>query len=158
MQISKVEAILRALPAALERIVVVGTTQVYSRYSWPAKSSYLAGKASWLASGRPVVIHQAFGSGHAIMLGFDAWYRAWTQQEERLVLNGVLFPTGSPIAPPAARAARGADEAVTDTAGYNEEPADPIAEADLPAVADRPLSGTIDNIVTFQTTRDDIPR
>ena len=28
--------------------------------------------------GRPAVIDQPFGSGHAIMLGFNAWYRAWT--------------------------------------------------------------------------------
>jgi hypothetical protein len=47
--------------------------------------------------GRPAVIDQPFGSGHAIMLGFDAWFRAWTTQEERLVLNGVLYPSGSAI-------------------------------------------------------------
>jgi hypothetical protein len=37
--------------------------------------------------GRPAVVDQPFGSGHAIMLGFDPWYRAWTVQEERLVLK-----------------------------------------------------------------------
>ena len=42
--------------------------------------------------GRPAVIDQPFGSGHAIMLGFDAWYRAWTLQNERLVLNAILYP------------------------------------------------------------------
>ena len=44
--------------------------------------------------GRPAVVDQPFGAGHAIMLGFDAWYRAWTTQEERLVLNGALYPKG----------------------------------------------------------------
>ena len=42
--------------------------------------------------GRPAVIDQPFGAGHAIMLGFDAWYRAWTTQDERLVLNGDPLP------------------------------------------------------------------
>jgi hypothetical protein len=45
--------------------------------------------------GRPVVVDQPFGSGHAIMLGFDPWYRAWTTEEERLVLNAVLYPITS---------------------------------------------------------------
>jgi hypothetical protein len=31
--------------------------------------------------GRPAVVDQAFGAGHAIMLGFDPWYRAWTTEE-----------------------------------------------------------------------------
>ena len=49
--------------------------------------------------GRPAVIDQPFGSGHAIMLGFDAWYRAWTTQDERLVLNAILYPHGAAIPP-----------------------------------------------------------
>ena len=49
--------------------------------------------------GRPAVIDQPFGAGHAIMLGFDAWYRAWTTQDERLVLNGILYPHGTAIPP-----------------------------------------------------------
>jgi hypothetical protein len=47
--------------------------------------------------GRPAVVDQPFGAGRAILLGFDAWYRAWTAQDERLVLNGVLYPKGSAI-------------------------------------------------------------
>ena len=35
--------------------------------------------------------------GHAILIGFDPWYRMWTMQEERLVLNGVLYPAGTAI-------------------------------------------------------------
>jgi hypothetical protein len=31
------------------------------------------------------------------MIGFDPWYRMWTMQEERLVLNGILYPTGAAI-------------------------------------------------------------
>ncbi|HEX3669017.1 MAG TPA: hypothetical protein VHY55_07685 [Acidimicrobiia bacterium] len=48
-------------------------------------------------TGRPAVVDQPFGAGHAIVLGFDAWFRAWTTQEERLVLNGVLYPAGAAI-------------------------------------------------------------
>ncbi len=48
-------------------------------------------------NGRPAVVDQPFGAGHAIVLGFDAWFRAWTTQEERLVLNGVLYPAGPAI-------------------------------------------------------------
>jgi len=42
-------------------------------------------------------VDQPFGAGHAILIGFDPWYRMWTMQEERLVLNGVLYPAGSAI-------------------------------------------------------------
>jgi len=47
--------------------------------------------------GRPAVIDQPFGAGHAVLLSFDAWFRAWTTQEERLVLNAVLYPAGAAI-------------------------------------------------------------
>jgi hypothetical protein len=43
------------------------------------------------------VVDQPFGAGHAILIGFDPWYRMWTTQEERLVLNGVLYPGGAAI-------------------------------------------------------------
>jgi hypothetical protein len=47
--------------------------------------------------GRPAVIDQPFGAGHAVLLGFDAWFRAWTTQEERIVLNAVFYPAGPAI-------------------------------------------------------------
>ena len=47
--------------------------------------------------GRPAVIDQPFGAGHAVLLGFDAWYRAWTTQAERVVLNAALYPSGPAI-------------------------------------------------------------
>ena len=34
------------------------------------------------------------GSGHAVLIGFDAFYRAWKEQDERLVLNAALYPKG----------------------------------------------------------------
>ncbi|HEY3086890.1 MAG TPA: hypothetical protein VGJ59_02370 [Jatrophihabitantaceae bacterium] len=62
--------------------------------------------------GRPAVVDQPFGAGHAIMVGFDPWYRSWTVQEERLVLNALLYPGGS---------------------------AAPVSATALPQVADRPV-------------------
>jgi hypothetical protein len=83
--------------------------------------------------GRPAVVDQPFGSGHAIMLGFDPWYRAWTTQEERLVLNAVLFPAGTAI--PAAAVAR---EAALTTAHAAAATA-PLTAARLPATRSRPV-------------------
>jgi hypothetical protein len=62
--------------------------------------------------GRPAVVDQPFGAGHAIMVGFDPWYRSWTVQEERLVLDALLYPGGS---------------------------AAPVSATALPQVADRPV-------------------
>jgi len=83
--------------------------------------------------GRPAVIDQPFGAGHAIMLGFDPWYRAWTTQEERLVLNGLLYPTGTVIP-----AGQSSSEAGRVTA-HSRAAARPVPAADLPRVASRPV-------------------
>src|SRR5262249_53451156 len=47
--------------------------------------------------GRPAVVDQPFGAGHAIMLGFDPYYRAWNTEEERLVWNAILYPGGTAV-------------------------------------------------------------
>jgi hypothetical protein len=86
--------------------------------------------------GRPAVIDQPFGAGHAVMLGFDAWYRAWTTQDERLVLNGILYPSGSAIPPTAAPA-----EAAL-AAAHTEAPAAPVPASRLPQVAARPVASS----------------
>jgi len=62
---------------------------------------------------RPAVVDQPFGAGHAIMLGFDPWYRSWTAQGERLVLNALLYPSGA---------------------------TEPVSVAALPQVANRPMN------------------
>ena len=97
--------------------------------------------------GRPAVIDQLFGAGHAIMLGFDAWFRAWTTQEERLVLNGVLYPTGSAI--PAGTTL------LNRTAGplHASSPAAPLSPGDLPRVEPRPLRATRSTGLRFFTSR-----
>ncbi|MBO0808331.1 MAG: hypothetical protein J2P32_08535 [Actinobacteria bacterium] len=83
--------------------------------------------------GRPAVVDQPFGAGHAIMLGFDPWYRSWTTEEERLVLNSLLYPAGGAVpAVPAAGEAAG----VSAHAGAA---ASEVPAAGLPSVASRPV-------------------
>ena len=83
--------------------------------------------------GRPAVVDQPFGAGHAIMLGFDPWYRAWTTEEERLVLNSLLYPAGTAIP-----AGQSASEARGVTA-HSRATARPVPAAGLPAVTSRPV-------------------
>ncbi len=83
--------------------------------------------------GRPAVVDQPFGSGHAIMLGFDPWYRAWTTQEERLVLNAILYPTGTAI--PAGTVL----SEMRMIAAHDKAAARPIAAGQRPATGNRPV-------------------
>ena len=46
-------------------------------------------------------IDQRFGSGRALLIGVNPFYRAWIDGEERLVGNGILYPTSAPVAPSA---------------------------------------------------------
>ena len=81
---------------------------------------------------RPAMIDQPFGSGRALLLGTNPFYRAWIDGEERLVGNGILFPLGAPIAPNASAAA---------VAAAAEPAAAPVAAAKLPASRSRPDTG-----------------
>jgi hypothetical protein len=83
--------------------------------------------------GRPAVVDQPFGSGHAIMLGFDPWYRAWTTQEERLVLNAILYPTGTAI--PAGTA----HSEIAKIAAHKEAAAQPVVASERPTTRSRPV-------------------
>ena len=40
------------------------------------------------------MIDNANGSGHAVLLGFDAFFRSWKEHDERPVLNAALYPMG----------------------------------------------------------------
>jgi hypothetical protein len=86
--------------------------------------------------GRPAAIDQPFGAGRAIMLGFDAWFRAWTTEEERLVLNALLYPAGSAIPPGTTRLDRTARPL------HAASPSDPLPDRELPKVKNRPLKAT----------------
>jgi hypothetical protein len=95
--------------------------------------------------GRPAVIDQPLGSGRAIMLGFDPFFRAWKEQDERLVLNALLYPSGASL--PATRSTASRTEAELGAA--TEPTAAPLPKAELPKVASRPLvkATTIDRDV-----------
>ncbi len=48
--------------------------------------------------GRPYVVDQPFGKGHATVIGSDPYFRAWNSGAQRLVMNAILYPTGAAIA------------------------------------------------------------
>ncbi len=100
--------------------------------------------------GRPAIVDQPFGAGHALMLGFDPWYRGWTTGEERLVLNGLLYPAG-PAIPPGSAAAEAAR-----AAAHAQRTAAPVAAIALPPVADRPARAS--GAVRPEVTSRDRPR
>ncbi len=81
---------------------------------------------------RPAMIDQPFGSGRALLLGSDPFYRAWTDGQERLVLNGVLYPIGSPIAPSASQ---------TQALAAEQPATPPIAASKLPTAKAAPDKG-----------------
>ena len=46
--------------------------------------------------GRPYAYTVPFGAGHVSLLGSNVFFRGWTAGPQRLVMNGVLFPTTTP--------------------------------------------------------------
>ena len=48
--------------------------------------------------GRPYAVDQPFGAGRAIVIGSNVFFRGWTAGPQRLVMNGVLYPTTAPVA------------------------------------------------------------
>jgi hypothetical protein len=54
------------------------------------------------------IVDQPFGSGHAPLLGFGAMVRASVDSGERILLNGLLYPTGAAIPPGQVAASKGA--------------------------------------------------
>jgi hypothetical protein len=81
-------------------------------------------KANANLPGRPAVVDQPFGAGHAVLFGFDPWFRSWTTQEERLVLNTLLYP-GSAQAPlTATQLPRTANRPVNASGGVPLKPTD----------------------------------
>ena len=48
--------------------------------------------------GRPYAVDQPFGAGHATILGSNSFFRGWTAGAQRLVMNGVMYPTAGLIA------------------------------------------------------------
>jgi hypothetical protein len=91
-----------------------------------------------LLDGRPSVVSSTLGAGHATFFGFDPFYRAWKEQDERLVLNAAMFPTTETLPATAAKETPAvtpatiadATPAPTQRATVEAEPA--VAKADLP--------------------------
>jgi hypothetical protein len=99
------------------------------------KYGYSKGPVSTL-SGRPAVVTSTFGAGVSVLFGYNPYYRSWKEQDERLVLNAILYPLGAPTAAPAPAAKTAADE--------------PLTKGELPAVTDpgaTPVSGADDDVI-----------
>ena len=43
------------------------------------------------------MVEQPYGSGRSVLFGFNPFYRSWKEQDERLVLNAVLYPKGGVV-------------------------------------------------------------
>jgi hypothetical protein len=114
--------------------VVTYATSVAAK---PEKYGY-ASNAEGLA-GKPAVIQTPYGSGRSVILGFNPFYRAWKEQDERLVLNAALYPSGPAIQPsPASPATAEPAPTVAEIAPA----AEPIAAAKLPETAAAPVRPT----------------
>jgi hypothetical protein len=103
-----------------------GTAVKPDKYGYETNAAALAGK--------PAVVHSQYGSGRSVLLGFNPFYRAWKEQDERIVLNAALYPLGAPL--PATTAPE--PSAVADP-----QPAPSIADID-PAVQPIPAAKLAD--------------
>jgi hypothetical protein len=90
--------------------------------------------------GRPAIVDQPFGAGHAILMGFDPFYRAWKEQDEREVLNAVLYPLTDTIAATPAVAEAVPEKVPTMTVLAPELKADALAPSKLTDGKPRPVS------------------
>jgi len=128
-------------PATLAGNATIGAATAAVRYANPLKSFGFAQNALGAGQlpGRPAVVDQPFGAGHAIMVGFDSFFRAWREHDERLILNAVLYPDGPLVTPAVGRRATPVPGAPV---------AKPIRARDLQPVRSRPLAAV------DRTTRD----
>jgi hypothetical protein len=89
--------------------------------------------------GKTAAVDQAFGAGRVTLLSIDPTFRAWLEGAERLVLNGILYPTGSVITP------AGHAAPVTVPAGAIEPgEGEKVTRKELPKVKNRPAKKTHD--------------
>jgi hypothetical protein len=107
---------------------------------------------------RPAVVDKPTGSGHAVLIGYNPFYRSWKEQDERIVLNGALYPKGAVIGAPAPSAATA--EPAPSLADIAPEAA-PIVKAELPkagttkALAPVKVGSKVDRDVRIQVKRAD---
>jgi hypothetical protein len=79
----------------------VGSGMAVVDYSATPDEKYGYETNATVLTGRPAVVDAPSGQGHAIIIGFNPFYRSWKEQDERLVLNAVLYPKGQALAPSA---------------------------------------------------------
>ncbi|WP_210495384.1 M14 family zinc carboxypeptidase [Patulibacter sp. SYSU D01012] len=66
-----------------------------------------------LLDGRPAVAGTALGAGRSTVFGWNVFFRAWKDQDERLLLNAAMFPT-TPTLPADAAPAKVTPETIAD--------------------------------------------
>jgi Zinc carboxypeptidase len=118
----------------------------------PEKYGYDS-NAAGLAS-KPAIVHSEYGSGRSVLFGFNPFFRAWKEQDERLVLNAALYPLGASI-PAGAPSPSTAEPAVS---AADIKPASaPIPAAKLTDVARKPVTtvANVDRDVRIQVKRAD---
>ena len=108
-------------------VVTYGNTPD-EKYGYEARATVL--------TARPAVVDAPFGSGRAVLFGFDPFYRSWKEQDERLVLNAALYPKGATIGAPAP-SPESAEPAPK--ASQIEAVNAPIAKAELPKPLTTPM-------------------
>lgn len=89
--------------------------------------------------GRPYTIDQAFGSGHNVLVGSNAFFRGWNIGALRLILNGTLYPNGASIPPNTPLKKGAASAAAKATIGGK-----PVPKSKLPKVRNRPAIASHD--------------
>jgi hypothetical protein len=108
-----------AIPTATAPVTFAKSLQAYGYQCNATDPGHLPG--------RPYVVDQPFGSGHATVIGSDPYFRAWNSGAQRLVLNAILYPIGAAI--PASAA----------VGTHSTAPADPaVPQSRLAKVASRP--------------------
>jgi hypothetical protein len=78
-----------AIPTAIAAVSYANSLQAYGYQCLGLEPGHLPG--------RPYVVDQAFGTGHATVIGSDPFFRAWNSGAQRLVLNAILYPHGAAI-------------------------------------------------------------
>ena len=101
--------------------------------------------------GRPYAVDQPFGTGHAAIIGSNVFFRGWTAGPQRIVMNGVLYPTSTT---PQLRI-KGSEVAQPD--GILVSDASEIPAAKLPKVKNRPVKKAYnplaDAVITVKASR-----
>lgn len=111
--------------------------------------------------GRPAVVDQPYGTGRSILMSFNPFFRAWKEQDERLVLNAVLYPRGAALpAAPGAPPRRAVSAGTATDAGITPAAAPvPVAKRASTKEA-RPLAAvsTTDRDVRITVARKALPK